>query len=215
MAVNLNKDTVYRAAKPKDKDYFINDGGGLNLVVGKNGTKLWRFIYTFAVKRKKLAFGAYPGITLEAAKRKAEGAREQIACGIDPVEVRDQAKQEKQLSKQNQARIKEGLSIIDSFADVTRQWLESISHLTSATTHQKKASRIERLAFPALGNKPIKEIKSADVLAALKPMFEKQQLETAHRLYSEISSIFAYASCITIPATIPRNPLPNRYPRKK
>ena len=45
MAVNLNKDAVYRAAKPKDKDYFINDGGGLNLVVGKNGAKLWRFIY--------------------------------------------------------------------------------------------------------------------------------------------------------------------------
>ena len=29
MAVNLNKDTVYRAAKPQEKDYFINDGGGL------------------------------------------------------------------------------------------------------------------------------------------------------------------------------------------
>lgn len=37
MALNLNKDTVYRSAKPKDKDYFIIDGGGLNLVVGKNG----------------------------------------------------------------------------------------------------------------------------------------------------------------------------------
>lgn len=35
MALHLNKDTVYRAAKPRDKEYFINDGGGLYLVVGK------------------------------------------------------------------------------------------------------------------------------------------------------------------------------------
>jgi hypothetical protein len=43
-----------------------------------------------------------------------------------------------------------------------------------------------------LGNKPIKEIKSAHVLATLKPLIEKSQLEAAHRLHSEISSIFAY-----------------------
>ncbi|WKJ91396.1 hypothetical protein QZJ86_04500 [Methylomonas montana] len=47
MAVNLNKDTVYRAAKPKDKDYSINDGGGLFLFVGATGGKLWRFVYHY------------------------------------------------------------------------------------------------------------------------------------------------------------------------
>jgi hypothetical protein len=41
MALNLNKDTVYRAAKPKDKDYTISDGGGLFLFVGVTGSKLW------------------------------------------------------------------------------------------------------------------------------------------------------------------------------
>ena len=60
MAVNLNKDAVYRAAKPKENDYSINDGGGLFLFIGTNGTKLWRFVFTFNGKRKKLAFGAYP-----------------------------------------------------------------------------------------------------------------------------------------------------------
>ena len=50
MAKNLNKDTVYRAAKPKEKDYMINDGSGLYLCVGQKGTKSWRFIYTFNKK---------------------------------------------------------------------------------------------------------------------------------------------------------------------
>jgi hypothetical protein len=31
MAEKLNKDATYKAAKPKDNAYFINDGGGLFL----------------------------------------------------------------------------------------------------------------------------------------------------------------------------------------
>ena len=77
MAIHLNKDTVYRSAKPSDKEYFINDGGGLYLVVGKNGTKIWKFIFSFEGKRKKLSFGVYPDITLENARRKSEEARSQ------------------------------------------------------------------------------------------------------------------------------------------
>ncbi len=40
MAKELNKDAVYRSAKFKDKDYMLNDGGGLYLFVGKGGSKL-------------------------------------------------------------------------------------------------------------------------------------------------------------------------------
>ncbi|MCQ8105514.1 integrase arm-type DNA-binding domain-containing protein [Methylomonas sp. SURF-2] len=215
MAINLNKDTVYRAAKPKDKDYFISDGGGLNLVVGKNGTKIWKLIFTYEGKRKKLSFGVYPDTTLEAARRKAEEARQRIADGFDPSEARREIKAARQLAKINDNRVNAGLPIIDSFADVTRQWLDSIAHLTSATTHQKKASRIERLAFPVLGNKPIKEIKSADVLAALKPMIEKQQLETAHRLHAEISAIFAYAIVHNFTDYDPSQPVAKQIPAQK
>lgn len=193
MAVNLNKDAVYRAAKPKEKDYPINDGGGLSLLVKSNGVKRWVFIYRFDGKQNRLGLGIYPATTLENARRQAEEERQQIAEGIDPNEIRKQEKAVKQLAKQNQERQEGGLPILDSFADVTRQWLASIEHLTGLTTHKKKISRIERLAFPLLSDKPIKEVKSADVLAVLKPLIDKQQLETAHRLHAEICSIFDYA----------------------
>jgi len=84
MAEKLNKAAVYRAAKPKDKDYTINDGGGLILLVKSSGVKLWRFIYRFSGKQNRLGFGAYPDITLENARRKAGESRTQIANGIDP-----------------------------------------------------------------------------------------------------------------------------------
>ena len=87
MRVNLNKDTVYRAAKAKEKEYTIGDGGGLFLFVGSNGAKLWRFVYTIAGKRKRIAFVPYPETTQENARRKAEEERAQIASGIDPGEI--------------------------------------------------------------------------------------------------------------------------------
>jgi len=193
MAEKLNKDTVYRASKPKDKDYFINDGGGLALMVKTTGSKLWYFVFTFEGKRERLSFGIYPDTTLEAARRKSEESRAQIANGVNPADIRNEAKKSKQLVKLNQQRANESLPILNSFADITRQWLDSIAHLTSEKTHTKKTSRIERLAFPLLGDIAINKIKSSDVLASLKPMIDKSQLETAHRLHGEISSVFAYA----------------------
>lgn len=216
MAWNLNKDAVYRAAKPKDKDYSISDGGGLSMKVKTGGTKRWLFFYRLPDgKKNNLGFGEYPATTLENARRQAEGARQQIAEGIDPGEIRRQEKAAKQLTRQNQDRQKEGLPILDSFADVTQQWLASIAHLTSATTHTKKTSRVERLAFPLMGDKPIKEIKSADVLEVLKPMIEKQQLETAHRLHAEISAIFAYAIVHNFTDYDPAQPVAKQIPAQK
>jgi integrase len=216
MAININKDATYKASKPREKDYKISDGGGLALLVKTNGVKRWEFFYRMSDGRKNyLGFGEYPATTLENARRQAEQARHQIAEGIDPGEIRRQEKAAKQLTRQNQDRQKEGLPIINSFADVTRQWLASIAHLTSATTHTKKTSRIERLAFPLLGDKPIKEIKSADVLAVLKPMIEKQQLETAHRLHAEISSIFAYAIVHNFTDYDPAQPVAKQIPAQK
>ncbi|NOT13786.1 MAG: integrase arm-type DNA-binding domain-containing protein [Methylococcaceae bacterium] len=167
MAIKLNKDAAYKAAKPKEKDYSINDGGGLFLFVSTGGSKLWRFVYQFNGKRKKIAFGGYPEVTLENARRKAEEAREQIANNIDPAELRKESKLTKQIVKENEERKAVGLYIKGSFADITMQWLDSIDHLTKKTTSSKKVSRLQRLAFPSIGDTPIDQVKAGDVLAIL------------------------------------------------
>ncbi len=193
MPEKRNKDAAYKAAKPKEKDYSINDGGGLSLLIKYSGVKRWLYIYRFNGKQNRLGLGVYPDTTLENARRKTEEYRKQIANGIDPGQVKKQLKSEKQLDRLNSDRLSEGLPILNSFADVAKQWLDSIAHLTKETTHIKKSSRLERLAYPIIGSMLINQIKSSDVLAALKPLIDKSQLETAHRLHSEISAIFAYA----------------------
>ena len=42
MANNINKDAVYRGAKPEPKNRMINDGG-LFMLIKPNGAKLWHF----------------------------------------------------------------------------------------------------------------------------------------------------------------------------
>ncbi|MGZ5621860.1 MAG: tyrosine-type recombinase/integrase [Methylobacter sp.] len=215
MAKNINKDVVYKAAKSKEKDYMLNDGGGLYLFVGKNGAKLWRLIYTFDKKQKKLALGAYPSVTLETARRKAEEARDNIANGIDPMAIRSEKKKAQQLLNSNIKRVADGLPILNSFADISRQWLESIEHLTKTTTQSKKISRLERLAFPMIGDIAINQIKSSEILAVIKPIIDKKQLETAHRLHSEISSIFAYAIVHNFTDYDPAQPVAKQIPAQK
>ena len=215
MAKELNKDVVYRAAKPKEKDYTINDGGGLVLLVKSTGVKSWRFIYRFTGKQNRLSFVAYPSTSTESARRKAEKAREQIANDIDPSEIKKQIKELAKVDADNSKRKEDGLTILNSFADLTRQWLASIAHLTSATTQIKKTSRLERLAFPVLGDMPIKDIRSSDVLAALKPLIDKMHLETAHRLHAEIGSVFSYAIVHDFTDYDPSQPVAKQIPAQK
>ena len=215
MAKELNKDVVYRAAKSKDKDYTINDGDGLVLLVKSTGVKAWRFIYRFSGKQNRLSFGAYPSTTTESARRKADAVREQLANDIDPSKLKKQIKELADLADDNAKRKEDGLTILNSFADLTKQWLASIAHLTSVTTQIKKTSRLERLAFPVLGDLPIKEIKSSDVLAALRPLIDKMQLETAHRLHAEISSVFAYAIVHDFTDYDPSQPVAKQIPAQK
>lgn len=215
MAVNLNKDAVYRAAKPKEKDYSISDGGGLFFFVGVNGSKLWRFVYTFQGKRKKLAFGAYPGTSTETARRKAEEARQQIANNIDPGEIKKQKKAIQQADRINEERQSEGLPILGSFADIAGKWLDSIANLNSAGTLFKKKSRLTTWIFPHIGNKPINGIKSAEVLAALNPLIDAGKLDSAHRLRAEISAIFAYAIVHNLAEYDPAQPVAKQIPAQK
>jgi integrase len=193
MAKNLNKDTVYKAAKPKEKDYTINDGECLSLLVKSNGSKLWRFIYRLNGKQNRLGFGSYPETSLDSARRKAEAAREQLANDIDPNETRKAEKAAKKDAVEQEKRLDAGLPLINSFEYVTLEWLESTAHTVRDITQQKKLRRFELYVFPEIGRKSISEVKSPEIFAIVRPLIAKSQLETAHRVRADISAAFAYA----------------------
>ena len=82
-------------ARSKDKQYKLFDGKGLFIVVHPNGSKYFRWEYTFDEKRKTLALGVYPQTTLKQARFERLEAQKLVIDGSDPVEVRRNIKSQK------------------------------------------------------------------------------------------------------------------------
>lgn len=97
-------DTAVKNAKPRETTDKLSDGGGLQLWVKPNGTKLWCLAFRDdAGKQQKLSFGPYPEISLADARSMRAEAKVLLAKGIDP---REHAKQEKANKLQAEANAK-------------------------------------------------------------------------------------------------------------
>lgn len=140
-------DTAIRNAKPLDKPYKLSDAQGLYLLIKPNCSKLWQLKYRFGGKVKKLAFGAYPTVTLANARKLREEARAVLSAGDDPGVKKQREKQAK----------KSG----NTFEEIARKWVAGNIRWTEA--HAAKALRsLELLVFPVIGRIPVADLKTAD-----------------------------------------------------
>ncbi|MGZ8235351.1 tyrosine-type recombinase/integrase [Methylobacter tundripaludum] len=192
MAKELLKDVTIRNTKPTDKDQRLNDGDGLYVLVKPNGAKWWRFDYTFKGKRKTLSVGVYPATGLADSRRKAAEARNQISNGIDPSDTRKETKVAQQLAIENENRLDAGLTIINSFEYIAREWGEKkVDTWTDKNNRSKRM--LERNIFPWLGGKPITELLPRDILECLRRVEDRGTIETAHRCLQLCGQVFRYA----------------------
>jgi integrase len=168
-------------AKPREKPYKLTDGGWLFLLVNPNGSKLWRLSYRFDSKQKLLALGTYPGIGLKVARTKRDEAGAMLADGIDPGEQRRLTK----LTRETQTAT--------TFKLVAAEYRDKLKREGRAPATLDKLDWLLALVEPKLGGRPISEITSPEVLAALKPVEARGNLETARRLLSTLGSVFRYA----------------------
>lgn len=173
-------DTAIRNAKPADKPVRLFDGGGLYLEVAPSGGKWWRLKYRFGGKEKRYSLGVYPEVTLAAARKKRDEAREKLAAGIDPGEAK---KAEKRASL---------LAAAHSFEVVARGWMDERKTTVEPAQHAKTLARMENDVFPWLGKRPIAEIDAPEILVVLKRVDGRGARFTAHRIRSEISRVFRY-----------------------
>jgi len=134
-------DMKIQKIKAQDKPITLFDGGGLFLLITPSGGKLWRFKYRFNGKEKKIAFGAYPTISLLDARHKRDEAKRQLANGIDPAEVRQ---------AQKQANIQE----TETFEVVAREWHNKFKANWTEGHAETIRHRLERDVYPWIGKRP-------------------------------------------------------------
>lgn len=179
-AIKKAKPGISPKGRVTDKPYKIPDEKGLYLLVSAAG-KYWRMDYRFAGKRKTLALGVYPDVSLARAREKRDEARIKIADGIDPNELKKAIKTQKAERAAN------------SFEAVAREWYAK--HAPGwATSHADKIiRRLERDVFPWVGGRPIAELSAPEILATMRRIEARGTLETAHRVMQSCGQVFRYA----------------------
>ncbi|MBL8465917.1 MAG: integrase arm-type DNA-binding domain-containing protein [Thauera sp.] len=174
-------DTAVRQAKPADKARKMADERGMYLLIQPSGAKLWRLDYRFDGKRKTLALGAYPDVSLAAARKARDQARAQLAAGDDPGAVRKAEKA---------ARV---LAVANSFEAVAREWYGR-QVATWAPSHSSKViGLLERDLFPWLGSSPVADITPVELLTTLRRIEARGAVDTAHRGKQVAGQVFRYA----------------------
>jgi hypothetical protein len=90
-------DRQLKAVKPKDKEYVVSDGDGLQLRVRVNGSTLWNFNYRQPITKNRInmSLGTYPELSLAQVRKKTVEAKELLAQDIDPKEQRSAIEQTK------------------------------------------------------------------------------------------------------------------------
>lgn len=171
------KNTKHTGAAAGDKH---RDGGGMYLLINAGG-KYWRMDYRFTDKRKTLALGVYPAVSLAKARQRREKARELLADGIDPSTAKKEEKQAKAAAAAN------------TFEVVAREWLAKTTAARMASTHTKVTTWLEKDVIPYIGKMPISAIGSRDVLGALRHMEARGALDSVQRVKQICGQVFRYA----------------------
>ncbi len=175
-------DTFVKNTKPTGKpagDKY-RDGGGMYLLINTSG-RYWRMDYRFSEKRKTLAFGVYPDVSLAEARARRDKARKLLAKGLDPNEAKKQARQATAAAAAN------------TFEAVSREWLTKTVGDRMESTHGNVTTWLEKDVFPFIGAMPISTIGPRDVLGALRHMEVRGALDSARRVKQICGQVFRYA----------------------
>ncbi|MCG9098583.1 tyrosine-type recombinase/integrase [Laribacter hongkongensis] len=175
-------DAACRNAKPgaDGSQAKYSDDKGLYLLVKPVG-KYWRLDYRFGGKRKTLALGVYPAVSLKDARERRDEARKLLEGGADPGEARKAQKAAGSLNAAN------------SFEVIAREWHTKFLPTWTVGHADKIMRRFERDVFPWLGSRPVAEIDAPALLAVLRRIESRGAIETAHRAMQSAGQVFRYA----------------------
>lgn len=174
-------DTAARNAKPRDKAYKLADAHGLYLLINPNGSKRWYHKYRFEGKESRIAFGAYPLISLAKARERRDDVRLLLVDGVNPAKKREQKSEDAQFA-------------LNTFEKVTKAWFQHVSQNRWSQAHAERVWRdMERNILPVIGHCHITDIKTKDLLKPLKVVEQNGHLDLASRLRQRVTDIMRYA----------------------
>lgn len=159
--------------------YF--DGSGLYLHRTAKGALYWRLKFRHVGKEKLLALGVYPEVSLKEARIRAEAARRTLQAGEDPSQVKKAAKT---LLAHEAA---------NTFKAVADDWLVHQASRWSTDTRARIAQTLRADIYPALGARPVAEIRPAEVMQAVQKIEARGAGDQAGRVLQRVKAIYRWA----------------------
>ncbi len=144
----------------------VSDGkiAGLFLVVQPSGAKSWCVRYRFDGAPKKFTIGAYPAITLAAARKRAQEALGEVASGKDPAAIKVAAREARKAA--------EGPS--DRVETVAEAFVEKYLKRKAGDSWAREGERLlKKEVLPALGAKRLGDVKKSDIHDMLDAIVER------------------------------------------
>jgi len=174
-------DAACRAAKAREKPYKLSDGGGLFLLVQPNASRLWRVAYRYLGKQKLLSIGAYPVVSLAAAREARDAAKGLLARDIDPSREKQARRAAAKIANEN------------TFRSIAEELVRKFKADGDDPKTIAKKEWMLGLAYPDIGERPISEITVSEVLDVLRKIERRGRYETARRLRALASRVFQLA----------------------
>ena len=168
-----------KQANRREKAYKLYDTGSLYCLIHPNGGRYWRFDYRFHQKRKTIAPGTYPLVSLRDARALRDTMKRQLFEGIDPGAKRKAAKA--------------AARRIISFEDAAQDWMKRYEQEWSVKHRRQLASRLRRYAYPILGKRTCEAIGPLDILRVCRQAESKGHHEVAHKLRQYCGQVMRYA----------------------
>lgn len=165
---------------------FYGDGRNLWFKVSPSGSRSWVFRYTFARRARMMGLGAYPEVSLEAARELASQQRALLKNPFspqDPLDVRQAVLQAQRLAESQQV----------TFAEAAQEFVTLHEHGWKNKKHAAQwRNTLEAYAMPVLGSMPVAQVRTDDVLAVLKPIWVTKT-ETASRVRQRMEKVLDWA----------------------
>ncbi|MEP5758596.1 MAG: integrase arm-type DNA-binding domain-containing protein [Litoreibacter sp.] len=171
-------------AKPREKQYKLSDGLGLNLLIKPNGSKLWQGKYRFGGKEKTHSMGAFPEVSILDARQAWESTRRELKAGIDPSVTRKKAKLATFTISEN------------TFRAVAEDWFVTKLSDKSQGHRDREYGLLRNHLYPALGRIPLEEINAQVLLDAIRKVEANGTLNAAHRALRVAGAVFRYGIAI-------------------
>lgn len=161
----------------------LSDGGGLWFAKSKDGNAKWFLRFVVHGRRREMGLGAYPAVSLKAARVEAEKWRAVVQQGQDPIKLREKLARDAERN-------------MHLLSDVALDAFESRkAELKGDGKAGRWFSPLELYVLPKLGKLPVSEIDQRDIRDTLAPIWH-EKADTALKAMNRLAICMRHAAAL-------------------